>query len=358
MSGAGKLLISTLIPTYSRSALLQRAITSAVDQYGVDVRVCVFDNCSEDDTSEIVSRMAQRDARIQYQRHPHNIGGFANFDFAMRGVATPFFSILSDDDYLLPGFYQRALADLIQNPQAMFWVGETLWVDERGSIWDARVGRWPREGVYLPPEGVMGMMHGQAPTWTGVVFRRELLDRIGYLDAETLGPSDLDFMLRAATQPFVLRKSPVAVYMLNTTSYSATQPLSSFWPGWQRMFGKVENNPAFDEPTRVAVLAALHQDAQRMLFRRGANALASKRYDFSQGAAQALYSYYGKRWHAGALRILSWLCEAMPWAQHVYTKAYRGWERHLVKSRITLEARYGHLVQRQRRGGASALDQR
>src|SRR6185437_8436728 len=139
MSGANKLLISTLIPTYCRSALLQRAIASAVGQQGVDTRVCVFDNCSDDNTQEVVKRMAQCDTRIQYRRHSHNIGGFANFDLAMRGVATPFFSILSDDDYLLPGFYQRALADLAENPEAMFWVGESLWVDEQGTIWDARV---------------------------------------------------------------------------------------------------------------------------------------------------------------------------------------------------------------------------
>ncbi len=339
-------LISTIIPTYRRPALLRRAISSAVEQQGVDVQVCVFDNCSDDETEDVVNTMAQAHVQIKYHCHPRNIGAGANFDFGMRGIDTPFFSILSDDDFLLPGFYQHALASLAEHPEAMFWVGETLCVDELGTIWDARVDRWSREGLFNPPEGIMAMMHGRAPTWTGIVFRRELLDRIGFLDQETLGPSDLDFMLRAASQPFVLSKFPSAVYLLNTESFSATQPLSAFWPGWQKMFLNVQANEALDENTRSAVLNALHEDAQRMLFRRGANALVGGRYDFAREAAQALQVYYRMPVRSLILRILASICERVPTLQQLYAVTYRRWERHLVASRVHLQARFGHLVQK------------
>jgi glycosyltransferase involved in cell wall biosynthesis len=339
-------LVTTIIPTFRRPIVLQRAIVSAIEQECVDVRVCVFDNCSGDETADVVHRLTQAHAQIRYHCHPSNLGGGANFDFGIRSVETPFFSILSDDDYLLPGFYQRALASLAENPEAMFWVGETLCVDERGAIWDARVARWSREGLFKPPEGLMAMMHGRAPTWTGIVFRRELLDRIGFLDQETRGPSDLDFMLRAASQPFVLSKSPSAVYMLNTESFSTTQPLSAFWPGWQKLFQNIKANEALDEPTRGAALNALHRDAQRMLFRRGANALVGERYDFAREAAQALQGYYLMTGRSWTLRILAVLCARVPLMQRLYAGAYRRWERHLVASRTDLEARYGHLVQK------------
>lgn len=340
-------LITTIIPTYRRSALLSRAIASAVAQ-GAGARVCVFDNCSRDDTAQVVDQMAQSHPQIRYHCHARNLGGAANFDFGMRSVVTPFFSILSDDDYLLPGFYDRALASLAEHPEAMFWAGTTISVDEQGTIWDARIDRWPREGVFNPPEGLMAMMHGMAPAWTGIVFRREVLERVGFLDQATLGPSDLDFMLRAAaSHPFVLSKHPSAVYMLNTESFSATQPLSSFWPGWQKMFLNVEANGALDQVAKNAALAALHRDAQRMLFRRGANALAAGRYDFSREAAQVLRGYYGRIGRPWTLRAIAALCETAPWLQRIYGRAYRGWERRLVASRADLEEKYGHLIQRQ-----------
>ena len=345
MQKAVRPLITTLIPTYRRPRLLQRALASAAKQQDVDVRVCVFDNCSGDETAGVVRQMGDH-AEVRYHCHPRNIGGLANLDFAMRSVETPFFSVLSDDDYLLPGFYRNALAGLRENPQAMFWVGETIWVNELGLVWDARVSRWPREGVFSPPEGLTRMMHGLAPTWTGVVFRREIFDRIGFLDLEALGPCDLDFMLRAASQPFVLSKSPSAVYMINTASFSATQPLSSFWPGWQKLFRNMEHNAAFDPGTRSVALAALHRDAQRMLFRRGVNALTTRRYDFSREAAHALQSYYGMRARSRTLEVLAAVCERAPWLQRLFAAAYRWLERRLVASRGELEVQFGHLVQR------------
>jgi len=340
-------LITTIVPTYRRPGLLRRAIASALGQDGVALIVSVFDNASGDDTKEMVLDMAAGDPRLTYHCHERNLGAAANFEFGLRSVATPYFSILSDDDYLLPGFYHRALDDLARYPEALFWAGLTLNVDEKGKIWDARVDRWEREGLFAPPEGLMAMMHGMAPTWTGIVFRREILDCVGYPDQETLGPSDLDFTLKAAASgPFVLNKFPSAVFTINSPSFSTTQPLHLFWPGWQKMFLNLEGNPRLDEHSKAEALAALHQDAQRMLFRRGANALSSGRYEFARGAAEALKAQYGKSGRPLVLRAVASACERIPWLQRAYTHAYRAVERRLVGSRADLQARFGHLVSR------------
>ena len=340
-------LITTLIPTYRRPRLLQRAIASALGQEGVALTVCVFDNASGDETGETVSEWAANDPRLRYHCHERNLGAAANFEFGLRSVATPFFSILSDDDYLLPGFYQRALDDLALHPEAMFWAGMTLDVDEKGVIWDSRVDRWAREGLFVPPEGLMAMMHGLAPTWKGIVFRSLILDCVGYPDQQTLGPSDLEFILKtAASFPYILVKHPSAVFTLNPSSFSATEPLSSIWPGWQKMLLNLAANPKLDVHSKSKALAALHQDARRMLFRRGANALSSGRFDFARGAAEALQTQYGKKIRPFVLRFVAAVCERIPWAQHAYTRAYRAVERRLVKSRANLESRFGHLISR------------
>ncbi|MFC5740285.1 glycosyltransferase family 2 protein [Dyella tabacisoli] len=340
-------IITTIIPTFRRPALLRRAITSALAQDGVSLTVHVFDNASGDETRSLVSELAADDPRLRYQEHERNIGATDNFEFGFKSVETPFFSVLSDDDYLLPGFYQHALDDFAKHPEAIFWAGMTLQVDEKGDIWDVRTDQWPIDGMFLPPEGLMVMMHGKAPIWTGIVFRREILDLIGLPDREALGPSDLDFILRAAASyPFVLRKYPAAVFTLNSASYSATQPLSSFWPGWQKMLLNLETNTSLDGRVKTEALAALHQDARRMLFRRGANALSAGRYDFTLGAAAALHTYYDQRGRAWMLRTLAIACARLPWLQRVYAKAYRTVEHLLVKSRTDLKPRFGHLIRR------------
>ncbi len=346
-SGAPAPRITTVIPTYRRPELLRRAVTSALEQEGVPLQVRVFDNASGDGTGAVIAAIAARDARLRYHCHPSNIGGLANFEFGLRSVDTPFFSILSDDDYLLPGFYRHALEDLDAQPDAMFWAGITLNVDEQGRIWDARIDRWAREGLFVPPQGLMPMMHGMAPVWTGIVFRRELLSGLGFPDPEALGPADFDFILRVASRhPFILRKYPAAVFTLNNASFSATQPLASFWPGWRKMLRNVESNDALAADSKREVLQALHVDARRMLFRRAANALAQGRYDFSYGAAEALRAEYGPGVRPAFLKGLTRALERFPSLQALYARLYRWAERRLVRSRSDLEPRFGRLIRR------------
>jgi hypothetical protein len=199
--------------------------------------------------------------------------------------------------------------------------------------------------LFAPPEGLMQMMHGAALTWTGILFRREILANVGFLDQETLGPSDLDYMLRiSARHPFLVYKVPSAVFTMNSASFSASQPMASFWPGWQKMFRNLASSPGLDARTKAEALAALHEDAKRMLFRRGANALAEGRYDFARDSATILRSQYSQTARAGLLRMLASWCERSAAAKRAYTGAYRFAERVIVKSRGTLQARYGHLL--------------
>ncbi|TNJ35498.1 glycosyltransferase family 2 protein [Arenimonas terrae] len=345
MSDPRRPAVTVAIPTYRRPRLLRRAIQSALDQQGVDVLICVFDNCSGDGTAELVQEIARSHPQVRYHCHERNLGAAANFDFAMNSIGTPYFSLLSDDDYLLPDFHRRAVSALEQQPDALFWAGTTLNVDEDGVIWDARLERWPREGRFSPPEGALAMTGGMAPVWTGVVFRRDVIQRFGLPDHETLGPSDLEYLLMLAVHgPYLVEKHPSAVFTLNTNSYSATQPLSGFWPGWQRMIAKVRTMPALAPPDRERLAEALDADARGVLFRRGANAIARGRLDYARDAAQALSGHYGQHSRARLLRLLAWSCARIPGAQALVAGAYRRAEASILASRSAMRARYAGLI--------------
>ena len=337
--------VTVVIPTYRRPGLLRRAIASAVEQEGVDVRVHVFDNCSGDETAEVVAGFARRHPGVVYHCHERNLGAGANFEAGMRSVRTPYFSLLSDDDYLLPGIYRHALADFAAHPEAMFWAGTTLQVGEDGRIWDARLLRWPREGLHVPPDGLKQMLGGLAPTWTGVVFRRDALDVAGMPDWDMLGPSDLDYLLRiAARHPFLLSKHASAAFMLNPDSFSARQTFASFWPGWEQITAHLTRLPGVTEPVRAELLGALEAFARKMLLRRGAYALAHGRADFARDAAKTLVANYGAKVPAGLLRALAWTLASVPGAQRAYSAAYRRAEGRIVASRAELQSRFGHLL--------------
>lgn len=337
-------LITTIIPTFKRPVMLRRAISSALDQNIAALKICVYDNASNDETHNVIAEFRDK-GHISYTCHQQNIGSSANFQYGLSRVDTPFFSILSDDDYLLPNFYQHALTTLQRHPEAMCWVGVTLNVDEQNIIWDARLLRWSQVGIFSPPDGFFAMTAGMAPTWTGILFRREILDRIGLLDLAALGPSDLEYCLRLAARfPYYVEKHPSAVFTLNSQSFSATQPLESFWPGWLHMIEKFKMDGELDQTFRSNAAMALQKDAVRMLFRRGANALALKRHDFTLDAASALSNDCGLKRHATILRILTHLCQRSEITQHAYTSAYRLAEQRIIRSRAALQKRYADLL--------------
>lgn len=283
---------------------------------------------------------------MRYHCHARNLGAAANFDSGVRSVDTPFFSILSDDDYLLPGFYQRALEGLAAHPEAMFWVGMTLIVDEDGTIWHAPLERWPRDGVCIPPEGATAMTGGLAPTWTGIVFRREVLDLAGFIDPDAIGPSDLDYMLRLGARfPYLVERVPVAVFTINSQGFSTTEPLSSFWPGWLKMFQNVAALPGLDAASRERLLAALHVDARRMLFGRAIKTLSEGRRDYARDAADVLAGQYARHFRSGLIRGLAFGCERIPGMQSTLSRSYRALEARIVRSRRGLQHRYAHLLQ-------------
>jgi hypothetical protein len=111
------------------------------------------------------------------------------------------------------------------------------------------------------------------------------------------------------------------------------------------MCRNLEELPGLAPEVRAELLARLHADARRMLFRRGANALAQGRGDFAVDAAGALASDYDAHARATLLRSLAWACARVPGAQRLYRAAYQRAERRIVAARAPLQAEFGHLLQ-------------
>ena len=58
----------------------------------------------------------------------------ANYQYALSQVKTPFFSFLSDDDLILPWFYEEALKGFQQFPQCAFFAGSAIIMSEKGNV--------------------------------------------------------------------------------------------------------------------------------------------------------------------------------------------------------------------------------
>lgn len=259
-------LITTVVPTYRRPKLLRRAIQSVFNQTYPHFQVCVYDNASGDETEAVVAEIMRRDPRVIYHRHAENIGLARNFAYGADQVATPFLNFLSDDDLLLPKFFETAMAAFERRPSAAMFVGYLLNMTRDATLAASQIPPWERE-LYEPPSGFFRWL--RAPfTWTSSIFKREALDGVGGLDA-TVGESlDGDLMFKLSSRyPVAAARVPCAVFFFGGAS--ADHTLRDWCDIQTLAMAAIEADRALDPRERASVISALNASLASISFRWG-----------------------------------------------------------------------------------------
>ncbi len=267
--------------------------------------VCVYDNASGDETESVVQEFMKYDSRVQYIQRSENVGMMRNFDDAMRRVSTPFFSILSDDDVVLPGFFELALRGFTGSPEAAFSATTTLEINAQGRVRDAHLLDW-LPGVYPPPEGVLAMLeHGQ-PSLPGILLRREVLDEVGYLDETVGNPWDWDLELRIAARfPIVVCREPGAVFSIHAQSASSYEKVDDIFPAWVRLLQKLRKNQDIPPGTRSRAAQLLHHRIQERLYRGAWRDIAHGDWSEVEKAIAVLNDHFNFGRRVNVLRAIS-----------------------------------------------------
>ncbi len=115
--------LSICIPTYNRAAHLTNCLQSIISinhapQF--DFEICVSDNCSTDNTEQVV-RDAQQKIAIKYQKNSTNIGMTKNFLNVVKMADGEFVWLIGDDDLLLPNTFTRLFELLNTYPKIDFF---------------------------------------------------------------------------------------------------------------------------------------------------------------------------------------------------------------------------------------------
>ncbi len=212
--------ITTIIPTYQRPQLLRRCIRSVLAQSYPDFEVHVYDNASGDETPQVVAELAKRNPCIKYHRNLRNIGMMANFGFGIDQVKTPYFNILSDDDFLLPGFFQTAIDEMTTDPRPGFFFGGLLFFDG-AKVVVAPVEGWNIEGKVEPARIFLALFPGSWITWTSSLFRTAAVEDAGGFKPQLGYGADVELLMRLAVRnAAIISRKPCAVMNLHHGSAS------------------------------------------------------------------------------------------------------------------------------------------
>ena len=167
--------VTVLLPTYQRGNLLKRAILSVLEQTYENFILVICDNCSQDNTKNIVESFLKKDSRVKYFRQRKNIGLNKNFNFAVNQVNTPFFCFLTDDDYYTPNFLSDCMKAFKKFPEVKFSVLSAPTINENGKVLSNHLSVWSKnKSLYFPGEGLKKVLLGYQPIFTVCIFRKEI----------------------------------------------------------------------------------------------------------------------------------------------------------------------------------------
>ena len=198
-------LISVIVPTWNGAKLLPNAIRSILTQEGAgeafDLEVIVIDDCSPDDTPEVIRQFPT----VRYHRLPEN-GGLSRARNAGLEFATgDYIGYLDDDDLWLPFKLRLQLPLLEAHPEAGAVFGQNI-----VSFHD-RVTVWPDERT---PSGRVFerlLMGNFVPVRT-VLIRRAAHDAVGGFDPSIRYEANDLFLRLAFRYPLLFQPGPVAIY--------------------------------------------------------------------------------------------------------------------------------------------------
>lgn len=115
--------ISICIPTYNRAEYLINCLESISLNKNVlmiDYEICISDNCSTDNTEEIVQSFEKK-IPINYHRNSSNIGRVKNYLNVVNIANGDFIWLIGDDDLLLPSAIHKLNEIILKNKNIEFF---------------------------------------------------------------------------------------------------------------------------------------------------------------------------------------------------------------------------------------------
>lgn len=125
--------ISVIIPVFNSEATIERAVMSVADQSVKDIEILVCDDCSTDNSFDILKALSDDDPRIKLTRNAINRGAGLTRDTLLKQATGEYFAFLDSDDYWLPGKLDAQLNLMNQKALDICFTQYRI-VDEAGTI--------------------------------------------------------------------------------------------------------------------------------------------------------------------------------------------------------------------------------
>ncbi|RZK39612.1 MAG: glycosyltransferase family 2 protein, partial [Hymenobacter sp.] len=181
---------SIIIPSYNHARYLPARIESVLQQTVQDVEILLLDDCSSDNSRDILTAYAARDPRIQLVFNEQNSGStFKQWNKGIALAKSEYIWIAESDDVADLTFLEKLTAALDAYPNAGLAYCDSWRIDEQShphGTWEPVLAEldadlWQHNFVLSGTELVRRFMAytNIIPNASAVLMRRSALEKIG-----------------------------------------------------------------------------------------------------------------------------------------------------------------------------------
>jgi len=207
--------VSIVLPVYNGAHYLHESIESCLNQTHRNLELLLVDDCSTDQTPEIIKEYAESDDRIISIRNESNLHLPGSLNVGFRYSTGHLLTWTSDDNWYAPGAIEALARQISSTPDVGLVYSAFRHIDERGRV-DPRI-------VYLPPPSLLPFVNSVGPSF---LYRREVYETIGDYNEKAEYREDYEYWLRVSKQ-FRLKRIHIPLYYYRRNPESMTAKMKA-----------------------------------------------------------------------------------------------------------------------------------
>lgn len=261
--------VSVITSVYNAAEFVTRAVESALQQPETG-EVLLVEDGSPDNSLGVCQELAEKYEKVKLLRHPNgeNRGAGASRNLGMQNASCEYIGFVDADNYYLPDRFAAAKQIFKENPDCE-GVYEAIGMHVENA---ASLQRWIKSGrpvkdlktlsIHADPERLAGILISGGNgglTLDGLVLKRSILDKSGYMAEGLKLHQDSDFIIRVAAVSMLLPgrlDEPVAMRGVHdhnrlSAPRSDVQKLNEQLLMWKHLYDWCSQNGYFELQEKI-----------------------------------------------------------------------------------------------------------
>lgn len=172
--------LSVFLANYNHARYLPRALDAILTQSVRPREVIVLDDASTDDSLHVLSQYARRHDNLRVVRNDRNLGVVPTYNRGIALAQGKYLFLAAADDFVVPGFFESAVAQLEAHPHAGVCCGyESFRRGDDGEVVEAPSG-WCAEPTYFTPDDLARKLRSALAAHAAICRRDAMVEVGGY----------------------------------------------------------------------------------------------------------------------------------------------------------------------------------